>query len=544
MTARVRPALVVLAVSVVFVLLIGCANVANLFLSRGVSRQRELAVRTALGASRAQLAGNLLWESARFAAAGGVFGVVIAWMLLSLVPILAPSDFPRLATIGLDWTTVIFAGGSSVVAALAAGLAPAIRGTRIDVASALHPGDGGVAAGAGNVRAQRLRDALLVAQSAVATLLMIGAALLARSFVALTAVDPGYDAANVLIARVYPHAGTDGSANVRFATDLIDRLRAAPGVVAAGAGNMMPFNDSTWITSFDLPPSAGRGKPTKIRAVRYLITPGYAETLRLRLREGRLLTAADGLAGSLELMVNDEFVRQYLAAGAVAGRTFAGGPYKVSQFEIAGVVRNVLKDGNDTTPLPEVYSIATADRPIGDEIDVVLRMTGDPATGAGLLRSAVHDLDRGAAVGELIPLTARASAAAAQPRFAMFVLAAFATLALILASVGLYGMLSYAVARRQRELGVRAALGAGRRELMMMVAKEGIGRAAVGIAIGIVAALLTTGLMRTLLFGVSPVDAVAYLIAPAVLLPVALAASLGPAWRAAASDPAVVLRGE
>jgi putative ABC transport system permease protein len=262
------------------------------------------------------------------------------------------------------------------------------------------------------------------------------------------------------------------------------------------------------------------------------------------LREGRLLTAADGPAGSLEVMVNEEFVRQYLTAGAVAGRSFAGGPYKARQFAIAGVVRDVLKDGNDTAPLPEVYSIATADRPIGDEINVVVRMAGDPAGGAGLLRMAVRDLDRGAAVGELLPLAARASAATAQPRFAMAVLAAFAALALVLAAVGLYGMLSYAVARRQRELGVRAALGAGRQELMMMVAREGVGRAAAGIAIGIVAAAFTTGLMRTLLFGVSPLDAVAYMIAPAVLLPVAFAASLGPAWRAASSDPAVVLRGE
>ena len=545
MTARVRPALMVLAISVVFVLLIGCANVANLFLSRGVSRQRELAVRTALGASRAQLARQLLAESFLFAAGGGVLGLSLAWTLLRFVPFLAPHDFPRLDAVRLDLSTVGFTVAASAVAALTAGLLPALRGARVDVASALHPGDGAQAGGFGNVRAQRARDVLLVAESATATLLLIGAALLARSFVALTSVDAGYEASNVLIARVYPAAGGNSNDNVQFVARLLDRLRAAPGVVAAGAGNMMPFNDSTWLTAFDLPPSAGRGKPAKVRAVSYLVTTGYAEALRLRLREGRMFTDADSrIAGPLKLIVNQEFVRQYLTSEPAAGRTFAGGPYKTSGIEIVGVVNDVLKDGNDAAAQPEIYSVATAARPIGDEINVVMRMDGDPSAGAAVVRSAVGEVSRAAAVGELIPLTARAAAAAAQPRFAMAVLAAFATLALVLASVGLYGMLSYAVVRRRRELGVRAAIGAGRRDLVTLVVSEGLARAVAGIVIGLAVAAFATDWMRSLLFGVTPLDPAAYAAAPALLLPVAFAACLGPAWRAAATDPAVVLRGE
>jgi putative ABC transport system permease protein len=542
MTARIRPALVVLAVSVVFVLIIVCANVANLFLSRGVTRQRELAVRAALGANRSQLVGQLLVETGLFALLGGMLGLIIASALLRLLPLLAPADFPRLDSIRLDPVTVVLAIVTSGIAALGAGLAPALRGARFDLTTSLHPGDGATAGCFQAIQAHRLRDLLLVSESALATLLLIGASLLARSFVALVNVDPGYDASNVLIARVYPTPNSTSEQRVGFVNRVVEEVRQDPRVLSAGAGNMMPFNDSTWITAFALPPSAGNGKPARVRSVSYIVTPGYAEALRLRLREGRLLSPGDASASPLRLIVNRAFAREYLSAGPVAGSRFTGGPYKTAEFEIVGVVDDVLKDGNDARPQPEIYSAMTPGRPIQDEVNVILRMAGPASSGASVLRAAVRHVDRGAAVGDLMPLTARVDASTAQPRFAMLVLVAFASLALLLAAVGLYGTLSYAVAQRRRELGIRAALGAGGRDLVALVMREGLSRALVGAGLGGVAALMVTRLMRSVLFGVSPIDSVAYVAAPAFLIPIAFLACLGPAVRAARSDPATVLR--
>jgi putative ABC transport system permease protein len=541
LTSGVRPALLLLAASVALVLLIGCANAANLFLSRGISRQRELAVRIALGARVVDVARQLFIESLLVAAAGGAAGLAVAAALMGLLPALAPADFPRLDGIHLDPMTAVFAAAVSIVVAILAGLVPAIRASRAAAAASLRSGDR--AAGSDGTQASGLRDALVVIESALATLLIIGAALLGRSVAALLHVDPGYDAANVLVAQVFPAPGSTGEQRTRFANRLVERLRSDPQVVAAGAGNMMPFNDSTWIAGFTLPPSAGGGKPTSVRTLRYVVTPGYAEALRLRLVEGRLLTDDDAEPPStLKVLVNREFVRAHLTAGPIAGRRFAGGPNKAAEFEIVGVVGDVLKDGLDARPQPEIYSVATDARPIDDEANVVMRMAGDPARGAAILRAAVRETDPRAAIGLLTPLSSRVAASAAQPRFAVAVLGGFAALALALASVGVYGVLSYVVARRKREIGVRAALGARRADLIAMVVREGLSRAAVGTLIGIGAAALLTRLMRALLFGVGPLDAFAYVAAPAILIPVALLACVAPALRAAATDPATILR--
>jgi predicted permease len=545
LTAQVRPALLLLGASVVFVLLIACANVANLFLSRGVARQRELAVRAALGATRGQLARQLLAESAVFAIGGGIAGLAIAWLLIRILPIVAPADFPRLDGIRVDTATLVSAALASIGSALAAGLMPAWRGARFELAPSLNPGDGSAGGGIGGDRGRRARDVLLVVESALATLLLVGAALLGRSVVALMHVDAGYDATNVLLARVYEPAGMTGDRAVRFVADVVERLRNRPQVVAAGAGNMMPFNDSTWVAGFTLPASIAGSKSSRVRTVSYLVTPGYAEALHLRLREGRLFTAADAPSDTpLQVIVNEEFVRQYMAVAPVAGRGFAGGPYKVGASQIIGVVANVLKDGNATSPLPEIYTLASAARPILNEVNIVVRTVGDPSAAAAALRAIVRDLDRGAAVGETTPLTARVSASTAQPRFAAAVLIAFAMLALVLAAVGLYGMLSYAVARRTRELGVRVALGASRGAILAMVLREGLSRMAVGALLGLAISAAGARAIGGLLFGISSFDLPAYAAAPAILAPLAAIACLAPAWRAATIDPAIALRGE
>ena len=542
MTASVRPVLLVVGASVTLLLLIACANVANLFLSRGVARQRELALRTALGAPRGRLARQLLIEAALLASGGAVAGIGLAVALVRAFAASAPANLPRVRDVHVDGTALIFALGATMASALLAGLAPALRGTSFDLAASLHGGDGAIAGGFRGLRARRWRDALLACEAAVATLLLVGAALFGRSFQALAAVDPGYDAAHVLAAQVFLPGDAAADRMSRFSDGLVERLRTSPGVVAAGAGNMMPFSESTYVTAFDVPPSMAGAKPTRVRAWAYQVTPGYAEALGMKLLDGRLFTEADARPDRFPVLVNEEFVRRYMQ-GRVVGRTLKGVAYdRQAVNEIVGVVGDVLKDGNDQKPVPEIYGVARADNAISYEVDVVVRVAGDPRLAAGAVRDAAAALDADAVVGSAAPLASRVDRAFAQPRFSTTVLAVFSVVALVLASLGLFGVLSYAVSQRRRELSLRAALGADRRRLMALVTREGLAITMCGLAAGTVAAAVLARALRGLLFGIAPLDPIAFAVAPVVLLPVAVLACLLPARRAAGSDPAALLR--
>ena len=524
MTAAVRPVLLVMSASVAFILLIACANVANLFLSRGVARQ-------------------LLAESGLLSLAGAAGGILLAWALVRATGALAPADFPRLQDVRVDTTVALFATLVTIVAALLTGLLPAVRGTSFNLSASLHGGDGAVAGGFRGARARLVRDALLVGEAALAALLIVGAALFGRSFRALSSVDTGYTPGNVLVAQVFPPANAEPARVAGFTAALVDRLRADPGVVSAGAGNMMPFSQMTFLTAFDLPAGSSGGKPTRVRAWSYAVTPGYAESLGLRLRAGRLFDRSDEQPDRYPVLVNEEFARRYLDSTRIVGRTFMGGAYGAkNRTEIVGLVGNVLKDGADKKVVPEVYTVARRDVPLSYEVDVVIRTKGDPARAAATLRQAVRSIDADTVVGTTQPLASRVRASFAQPRFSTAVLAAFATLALVLASLGLFGVLSYTVSQRRRELSVRAALGANRRRLLTLVLREGLALTAIGLCAGLGGALLLAQAIRGLLFGITPADPLAYAVAPLVLLPVAAMACLLPARRAANAAPAEVLR--
>jgi predicted permease len=327
----------------------------------------------------------------------------------------------------------------------------------------------------------------------------------------------------------------------REVTDrMLERLRAMPGVEAAGAGAMLPFSRNTMIAAFPLN-IVGRpapDQPTVVRALRNMVTPGYAEALGLHLKAGRFLEASDeGASANLPMMVNEEFARVYLPDNPV-GTVLQLTPTQTA--EVVGVVANVLKDGNDREPMAETYGLlTTANVPAG----FVVRTSQNPAGLIPLIQSAVRDIDRGAAV-DVGLLSDRLAASVDQPRFAMSVLVAFALLALLLASVGLYGVLSYGVQQRRREMGVRAALGAERAQLVRLVLRRGLGVTAIGLVLGLIASVAATRALAGLLFGVTPLDPVAFAAAPLVLVPVAVAACLLPAFRAASVDPSEALRCE
>jgi ABC-type antimicrobial peptide transport system permease subunit len=326
-------------------------------------------------------------------------------------------------------------------------------------------------------------------------------------------------------------------------SEMVTRLRADGRVVAAGAGNMMPFSDSITVAAFNIPGSIGNGEDQRTRAVFYIVTPGYAEALGLRLRAGRLLTAADaGFTDVRHVVVNDEFVKQHLSPDRVIGLQLPPrGPGTVT-LEIVGVVGTQRQAGNNQPVYPEIYVAATPSPNISSEVDFVVKTSGDPAALSQVARQMAREIDPTFVIGETTTLEKRLGESVRQPRFAAAVLSALGTVTLLLAAVGVYGVLSYSVSQRRREMSVRAALGAGRRRLLMMVVGEGLTVAAIGAALGLTAAAFLTQLLSALLFGITPLDAASFLAAPLLLLPVVLLACLLPAAIAARTDPAQVLR--
>jgi putative ABC transport system permease protein len=541
LTERVRPALLVLAVGVGCILLICCANVANLLLSRGVARRRELAVRSAIGASRRRIVRQMVTESLALSGLGGAVGLGLCWALIEALPALAPADFPRLADVRLDGRTFAFAAAAALAAGLASGLLPALRAAGTGLSPVLREG-GGASAGA---RTMRLGGGLLVVEAALAVVLLIGASLLLRSFSRLLQVDAGYDPGDVLVAQVHPPPGTSPQRTGALVEEVLERLRATPGVEAAGAGSLPPFTRGAAIMMFDLPDPGPQGETITARTLVHVVTAGYAEALSLRLREGRFFAAGDLRSGTRSVLVNDEFARSYLADGKpVVGRRWQRfGRADAVATEIIGVVGSVLKDGLDAKPEPELYTLPEYDNPMGWDFNLVVRSAGDPLPLVPEVRGLVRQLEPMASV-EAATLASRRSASVGQPRFAAATLAAFALLALTLAATGLYGVLSYNVSQRRREIGVRSALGAPQGRLIGLVLRQGLLVTGGGLALGLAAAVGLTRLLTSLLFGVTPLDAVAFTTAPALLLGVALVACLAPARRAAAVEPTEALRSE
>ena len=545
-TKTVRPALVVLAIGIALVLVIACANVTNLFLSRGVARGREMAVRAALGAGRRRLLRQLLIESLLLSVVAGAIGLFLGWMLTRAMPALAPETFPRLENIAIDGRVLAVSAALSLLAGTLSGLLPALRGSHVALSSAMREGDVRTSTASG-----RSRPVLLALEAALAVVMLVGAALLGRSFMKLLDVEKGYDPVGVVTASLVPVGTVDDQRVQAVVRDVLERLRAMPGVEAAGAGNMMPFGGSTAISGFPLADVPGPdGQPVQARALAYTVTPGYFEALGMRLVDGRFPTASDATARTGTMLVNESFAKTYYTDGRPAvgrryeSRSSEDAPPTVT--EIIGVVADMLPAALDGKPEPAIYRTAGGGSHEDAQLDAglfVVRTSSDPDALIPAFRAAVREIEPNAvALDRVATLSSRIADSVGQPRFAATVLGIFAGLALTLAAIGLYGVLSYNVSARRREIGVRAALGAGRRDLLGLVLRQGLGVTMVGLAIGLIAAAGLTRLMESLLFGIEALDITSFLAAPAVLLLVACAACLVPALRAARVDPATALR--
>jgi putative ABC transport system permease protein len=546
MTAPVRPALLVLTAGMTLVLLIACANVANLFLLRGSERRRELAVRSALGAPRARIVRQLLTESLMIALLGGTLGLFVGWALTAAMPAVAPADFPRLDNVRVDVPLLIVAAVAAVFVGTVSGITPAFRGSRLDLAPAMQAGGPRSVGGSGG----RMRRVFLALEAALAVVLLIGAAVLARSFVALLRVDAGYDPVNVLTADIRPSttARADGHAS-ELAVSIVERLRALPDVRHAGAGDMAPFGSMLSAYAFRLPGLTGSdGKPVTATSLRSVVTPGYAEALGMRLTDGRLFRPEDRTSAIRPILVNETFANTYFTDGRPAtGRRFPGmfpnWLGKDTVVEIVGVVDDMLPAAVDASPQSQIFVAEGGGANIG-HVTLVVKTSGDPGAAAPMLRNVAQQVDPFATVERMGPLEAKISASVAEPRLATFVLGAFAALALALAITGLYGVLSYDVAARRRELAVRTALGATPRDLVTMVLRDGLTTVAIGLVAGMGLAMVATRAMTTVLFGVTPLDAIAFTAGPFLLLAVACAACLIPARRATGIAPAEALQAE
>lgn len=539
MTDKVRPAVQLLLIGVGFILLICCANVTNLLLSRGVAKQREWALRAALGASRRRLLSLALTEGLVLSALGGGLGLALGAGLLHVLPAIAPTDFPRLEDIHLDGKAVLFSLFATLAAGVLSAALPAWRAARTEVAQALGSGSTGRVSG----RSSLLGRGLLAAEAALAVVLLVASGLLLHSFARLTSVDTGYDPNQVLLAQVSLSQERPPEVVAALVHDLLSSLENTSGIEAAGAANMAPFSNSTAIQQFNL--DNEHGEPVEVRALSYVVTPGYAQALKLRLQEGRSFELGDIASGTRGMVVNEEFVRQYLSDGRpVVGRRLPNmSDTAPEDTEIIGVVSNVLKGALDGQPQSAMYHLPVLGHSLSSDFHLLLRTSGDPMTVLPTLRAQLTRADS-LAVVNAATLTSYVSDSLGQPRFATATIATFALLALVMAATGLYGVLSHSVSQRVREMGIRSALGASRGSLVGLIVRQGLGITSLGLMVGILVAALTSRWLQSLLFEVPPLDPVAFSAAPLLLLAVAFFACWLPARRAASTAPTEALRND
>jgi putative ABC transport system permease protein len=546
LVGNVRPALMLLLGAVGFVLLIACANVANLLLARAESRHKEIAVRAAMGAGSGRLLRQFLTEGVVLALIGGAAGLALGWIGVRVLVATNPDGIPRSAEIGIDGSVLLFTLGIAVVTGLLFGLAPALhaRGQRLN--RALRDGSGRTTAGAGRMHVRRV---LVAAEVALAVVLVVCSGLLLRSFAELQRVDPGFEPAGLLSFQLFLPAATyeDGAAQAAFYDRLLERLRALPGVTHAAAMNGMPprrdvdANDTQFEGLTPTPDGPAHN-------VDYYqgITRDYLETMRIPVVAGRGFEPADE-GGAPVMLINEQLARTFYPDADPIGRRMrpcCGD--EIPWYTIVGIVGDVKQGGIAEETGSELYRFHPQLGNVGANtprtMNVVVRTAGRPIALAADVRRVVREADPSLPVANLATMDEVMHASMARPRFITLLLGIFAGVALALAAIGTYGVMSYSVAQRRQEIGIRMALGARTGNVLGMVLAQGAGVAAVGLAVGVAGAFVLTRLLSSLLFNVGATDAVAFLSGPLVLAAVALLACWIPAQRAARVDPASVLK--
>ncbi|MET0623131.1 MAG: ABC transporter permease [Pyrinomonadaceae bacterium] len=550
----VRTSLFVMLGAVGLVLLIACANVANLLLARASSRRKEVAVRTALGAGRVRIMRQLLTESALLSLAGGAAGLVLALWGIDLLVALAPEGTPRVAEVGLDAGVVAFTFGVSLLTGVVFGLVPALHASKVDLNESLK--EGGRGGGEGERRGS-LRGLLVVGEFALALVLLAGAGLLVKSFARVLGESPGFDARGVLTMRLVLPQTKYGSydGHRAFYSNLFGRLRALPGVEAVGANNLLPLNGNGGSRTFliegrPVPP----GQPKPEEQLRF-ITPGYFASMRVPVLRGRDFGERDVQTAPRVAVVSRSMAERHWPGEEAVGKRIAyagigrGHDQTPEWIEVVGVVGDVRHRGLDLESKPEiyvpVYQPLFSNRPVPPlSLYVAVRTSGDPAALAAAVRREVAAVDPEQPVANVRTMEERLAESVAQRRFNMTLLGVFACVALVLAGVGVYGVMAYAVARRTHEIGIRVALGAQRGDVVRLVLRQGMWLALAGVGAGLAGAYAVTRLMSGLLYGVSPTDPLTFVGVALLLAAVGLLACLVPARRATKVDPMTALRYE
>lgn len=541
-----RRAMLVLLGAVGLVLLIACANVAHLRLASATARYREFAIRAALGARRGRVVRQFLTESVLLSLVGGAIGLGVAVWLVRALVLLIPKNTPRVEEIRLDYRVVLFTLGTSLLTGIIFGLAPAFQAARTNLNDVLKEAG---RSGSDTSRRLRLRNLLVVSEFALSLVLLIGAGLMVKSLLRLQDVKPGFEPAHLMTMRIALPATKyeNFKQSHAFFEELFDRLGARPEIESVGAINLLPFGGSGGDRSFsieDQPIAAGHARPDE--QVRF-VSPGYFHTMQIPLLSGRDFTRRDLPDTPQVAIVNSAFARKFWSDGNAIGKRISFSANNPKWYEIVGIVGNVKHRGLDIADSPELY-IPVFQPLFADgyvpPLYVAVRTRNDPSLVGGLMRSEVAAIDRDQPVYSLMTMDQRIADSVAPRRFNMFILGLFASLALMLAAIGIYGIMAFSVAQRTHEIGVRMALGASASDVLKLVLSNGFKLALIGIVVGLLAAFAATRVLSSLLYGVSATDPAIFVIDAVLLAFAALLACYIPARRATKVDPLVALRYE
>jgi putative ABC transport system permease protein len=544
---NVRPALVMLTGAVVLVLLIACANVANLLLARAVDRQKEIAVRIALGASRLRIVRQMLVESLLLACVGGAAGLIVATWSVSLLTNSAIATLPRMQKVAVDWPVVWFAVALALVTGVIFGLIPALQATQVPVRESLNEEGRGSSSSS---RQRKIRSTLVVVEIGLALVLLVGAGLLLRSFSALTRTAPGFTPQNLLVINLplSPRTYQSDMSRTMAVERIIEGVRGIPGVQGAAITTMLPMAGAGATIHFNRAAYPPKGPDDYIMAGLRAVTPDYLGTLGVPLRRGRMLSARDRNSAPRVVVINESMAQSYFPDRDPLGQHIQLGTEPSDDFptmEIVGVVGD-LKQSFETGSKAEMFvPYAQYPDPIlaGLYLNtaLVVRTAGDPVAVTSAVRAAILDIDPGQPLVNVRTMEAAMAGTVAQPRFQMMLLMVFASVAVALAAVGVYGVMAYTVSQRIPEIGVRMAVGASPNQVVSLVVWQGAQLAVMGVVLGLIAAALGAGAMQSLLFDVRGLDPLTFALAPVVLAVAALLASYIPARRAARIPPVVAL---